>query len=80
MAIAEHTQPAPAGKADEAGRLISDMLSALETATQDLRQLQHCPDKLRIAEEADVLRSVAKKVWDAEDDIKMFLEVIAEEQ
>ena len=80
MAISEHTQPASAGKADGAERLISDMLSALETATQDLRQLQHWPEKLRIADEADVLRSVAKNVWDAEDGIKMFLEVMAEEQ
>ena len=78
MATIEHTLPAQAGKADEAVRLISDMLSALENTSQGLRRLQHWPDKARLVEEAYLLRVVARDVWDAEDNLQMVMEVLAE--
>ena len=74
MAISEHTQLAPAGKADEAERLLSDMLSALETAGQNLRRLKQWPDKSSLAEETNLLQSVLTDVLDAEDSIEALLE------
>lgn len=80
MAISEHTQPAPAGKTDEAERLISDMLSALENATQGLRQLQRWPDEAKVKEQIVLLQAVNLFVSDTRIGVNGILDMVKNTQ
>lgn len=80
MATSEHTQPAPAGKPDEAAQLISDMLSALENASQGLRQLQGWPDKAEIDEQIVLLQAVNRFVSDTQIGVNGVLDMVKNER
>lgn len=74
MAIYDHTPPAPAGKANEAERLISESLAALTNAHAGLRRIEQWPDKSRLAAELSLLQAIANYVSDANSTIDTVLE------
>ena len=78
MAISEHTLPAPAGKANEAERLISETLATLTNAYSGLRQIESWADKPMLAKELGLLRGIANNVSDANCTIDTVLEDLLE--
>lgn len=74
MADHENTTSAPAGKGDEADRLISETLTDLNNAYSGLRQIESWPDKSRLAEELEMLRSMANYISDTNCTIDAVLE------
>ena len=78
MAISDHTEPAPAGKANEAARLIAEALATLTNAYSGLRQIESGPDKSKLANELGLLRSIANDISDANCTIDTVLEDLME--
>ena len=80
MAISEDTLPAPAGKENDAHRLIFDTLNTLASVEAGLKRLQNWPNTAQLNAEILLLQGVADGAIDAYSCLKAVLEDLVELQ